>query len=290
MHHDRPHQADSDAQVTAELLLIMLEVIKALPLVTVKELAKLSEGLKSDLHLIFDDVLSMKESRLEILPEYIEVYRGIALKKRAVIRKLNQSAIIYPESVAEKMSLLQKAFSGYEIRQGQFVMMDCVREAFSKSGHALIEAGTGVGKSLGYLIPAAIFSLESKKPVVISTYTTQLQEQLLFNDISKLAQVLETTINASLIKGRNNYISMARFEHSLREIEDNYDTALSKMQILVWLTQTETGDFDELNLSSGGMLFWSKVKNERAIFLKTKHWRIMTFIKGQSKKHIMRIF
>ncbi|MBT2639075.1 MULTISPECIES: ATP-dependent DNA helicase DinG [unclassified Bacillus (in: firmicutes)] len=272
LHHDRPHQADSDAQVTAELLLIMLDAVKSLPLVTVKELAKLSEGLKSDLHLIFDDVLTVKESRLEELPDHLEVYRGIALKKRNKIRKVVQSTIEYPESLVEKKILLQKAFSGYEIRHGQFEMMDCVREAFSKNGHALIEAGTGVGKSLGYLIPAAIFALESNKPVVVSTYTTQLQEQLLFNDVPKLAQVMGTSINATLIKGRNNYISMARFEQSLREVEENYDTALTKMQILVWLTQTETGDFDELNLSSGGMLFWGKVKNERALFLKTKHW------------------
>ncbi|MBS8264661.1 ATP-dependent helicase DinG [Mesobacillus boroniphilus] len=284
LHHDRPHQADSDAQVTAELLLIMLEAVKALPEVTVKELAKLSEGLKSDLHLIFDDVLSLKERTLEILPDHIEVYRGIALKKRAGIRKVEQSAIEYPESVEEKKSLLQKAFSGYEFRHGQIEMMDCVREAFSKNGHALIEAGTGVGKSLGYLIPSAIFSLESNNPVVVSTYTTQLQEQLLFNDVPKLAHVLGTTINASLIKGRNNYISMARFEQSLREVEENYDTALTKMQILVWLTQTETGDFDELNLSSGGMLFWIKVKNERALFLKTKHWEDHDFYQRAIEK------
>lgn len=284
LHHDRPHQADSDAQVTAELLLIMLEAVKSLPQVTVRELAKLSEGLKSDLHLIFDEALSLKESRLENLPDHIEIYRGIALKKKAESRKIDQSAVTYPESVEEKKSLLQKAFSGYEIRHGQFEMMDCVREAFSKNGHALIEAGTGVGKSLGYLIPAAIFSLESNNPVVISTYTTQLQEQLLLNDVPKLAQVLGTPINAALIKGRNNYVSMARFEQSLREVEENYDTALTKMQILVWLTQTETGDSDELNLSSGGMLFWSKVKNERALFLKTKHWEDYDFYQRAIEK------
>jgi ATP-dependent DNA helicase DinG len=284
LQHDRPHQADSDAQVTAELLLIMLEALEALPHVTVKELAKLSEGLKSDLHLIFDDVLKVKESRLESLPEHIEVYRGIALKRKAENPKIEKSVIEYPETVEEKQTLLKKAFSGYEIRHGQFEMMDCVREAFSKKGHALIEAGTGVGKSLGYLIPAAIFSLESNNPVVISTYTTQLQEQLLLNDVPKLTQVLGSTINASLIKGRNNYISMARFEQSLREIEENYDTALTKMQILVWLTQTETGDFDELNLSSGGMLFCNKVKNDSALFLKTKHWDEYDFYQSAVEK------
>ncbi len=281
--HDRPHQADSDAQVTAELLLIMLEAVNELPLVTVKELAKLSEGLKSDLHLIFDDVLTVKESRLETLPEYIEVFRGIALKKKSVFGSC-ENGIEFPSTPEEKKVLMQKAFSGFEIRQGQFEMMDLVHDAFLHKGHALIEAGTGVGKSLGYLIPAAIFSKKTNNPVVISTYTTQLQEQLLSNDVPKLTQALGKKINTALIKGRNHYLSMARFEHSLQEIEENYDTALTKMQILVWLTQTETGDYDELNLSSGGMLYWNKVKNDRSFFLKTKHWEDHDFYQRAIEK------
>ncbi|WP_079509527.1 ATP-dependent DNA helicase DinG [Mesobacillus jeotgali] len=279
LRHDRPHQADSDAQVTAELLLIMLDAVKSLPMVTVKELAKLSEGLKSDLHLIFEEILKDKESRLETLPEEIEVFRGIALRKRPVIGNVEYQVIDFPGAIEEKQALLQKALTGFEARQGQFLMMDLVYEAFLKGGHALIEAGTGVGKSLGYLIPAAIYSLENKQPVVISTYTTQLQEQLLTNDVPKLKQALGRRLNISLLKGRSHYISMARFEQTLREIEENYDTALTKMQILVWLTHTETGDYDELNLSSGGMLFWNKVKNDHSFFIKAKQWEEFDFYK-----------
>ncbi|CAM4057951.1 ATP-dependent DNA helicase DinG [Mesobacillus thioparans] len=282
--HDRPHQADSDAQVTAELLLIMLDAVKSLPVVTIRELAKLSEGLKSDLHLIFDDTLNIKESRIEHLPEHLEVFRGIAIRKRPIIENTGSKPIEYPETQEEKKALLQKAFSDYEIRQGQFELMDLVYDSFRKSGHALVEAGTGVGKTLGYLIPAAVFSLESNQRVVISTYTTQLQEQLLTNDVPKLNKALGAAMKISLIKGKNHYISMARFEQSLREIEENYDTALTKMQILVWLTQTETGDYDELNLSSGGTLYWNKVKNERSIFIKTKHWETYDFYQRAIEK------
>lgn len=278
LRHERPHQADSDAYVTAELLLIMLDALNSLPHVTLKELAKLSEGLKSDLHLIFDEALNEKEYRIETLPADIEVFRGIALKKRT-ITKTEKRSIDYPQSAEDKKCLLEKAFKDFESRQGQYEMMDLVHEAFNRDGHALIEAGTGVGKSLGYLIPAAIFSLNNNKPVIISTYTTQLQEQLLTNDVPKLADMFESGINVALIKGRSHYISMARFEQSLRELEENYDTALTKMQILVWLTETETGDFDELNLSSGGMLFWNKIRNERSMFLRTKHWEEHDFYK-----------
>ncbi|MDQ0412081.1 ATP-dependent DNA helicase DinG [Mesobacillus stamsii] len=277
LQHDRPHQADSDARVTAELLLIMLNVVEALPLVTIKELTKLSEGLKSDLHLIFDEISNGKETRIEPLPEHLEVFRGIALRKKTGSEMKEHQVIDFPKTMEEKKALLKRAFTGYEMRPGQFEMMDLVYDAFHKNGHALIEAGTGVGKSLGYLIPSAIFALESNNRVVVSTYTTQLQEQLLSNDVPKLNKALETKVKVALIKGRNHYINMARFEQSLREIEENYDTALTKMQILVWLTQTETGDVDELNLSSGGMLYWNKIKNDRSIFIKTKHWEEYDF-------------
>jgi ATP-dependent DNA helicase DinG len=284
LRHDRPHQADSDAYVTAELLLIMLDALDDLPLATIKELAKLSEGLKSDLHLIFDEVLNSKETNLETLPDHLEVFRGIALKKINSECKSVDMRKDYPQTDSEKSSLLQKAFDDFEPRQGQFQMMDDVFEAFSREGHALIEAGTGVGKSLGYLVPAAIFSKNENKKVMISTYTTQLQEQLLTNDVPKLAAMLDFHLQAALIKGRSHYISLARFAQTLREVEENYDTALTKMQILVWLTQTETGDSDELNLSSGGMLFWNKIKNERSVFLQTKLWDQHDFYKRAIRK------
>ncbi|RSD26523.1 ATP-dependent DNA helicase DinG [Mesobacillus subterraneus] len=277
--HDRPHQADSDAQVTAELLLIMLGAVHHLPHVTLKELAKLSEGLKSDLHIIFEDALNEKESRIEVLPDDLEIYRGIALKRKMPTGNKVKCSINYPASVEEKRQLLQQSFPAFEVREGQYEMMDLVYKAFSSNGHALIEAGTGVGKSIGYLVPAAVYSLSNQVPVIISTYTTQLQEQLLTNDVPKLAAMLGMGMKAALVKGRSHYISMARFEQSLRDIEENYDTALTKMQILVWLTQSETGDYDELNLSSGGNLYWNKVKNEPSMFLKTRHWDDYDFYK-----------
>lgn len=275
--HDRPHQADSDAYVTAELLLIMLEKLNQLPYATLKELAKLSEELKSDLHLLFDEALNLKERTIETLPNNIEIFRGVALKKVFSESKVPGTEVAYPRTHEEKQLLLEKAFNEFESRHGQYQMMDLVYEAFSKQGHALIEAGTGIGKSLGYLIPAAIFSKHKNKPLIISTYTTQLQEQLLTNDVPKLASIFGYELNTALIKGRSHYISLARFEQSLRDDDENYDTALTKMQILVWLTQTETGDFDELNLSSGGLLFWNKIKNERTMFLQTKPWEQYDF-------------
>ncbi|WP_174733984.1 ATP-dependent DNA helicase DinG [Mesobacillus harenae] len=277
--HERPHQADSDAYVTAELLQILLGQIGALPFVTIKSLARLSDGLKSDIHLLFEDIVSEKEKTIEVLPDGIEVYRSLALRQAIWVENSTKedAQLDYPESDEAKEKYLKRAFPTFENRQGQFIMMDMVLDVFNKHKHALIEAGTGVGKSIAYLVPAVYFAKQNNIPVIISTYTTQLQEQLLAKDIPILKKILGFPVSTVLLKGRGHYLSLPRFEQSLREEDDNYDTTLSKMQILVWLTETQIGDSDELNLSSGGMIFWNKVKNDETSFLENKAWHSRDF-------------
>ena len=118
-------------------------------------------------------------------------------------------------------------------------MMDGVYEAFSTGKHTLIEAGTGVGKSLAYLLPVAYFAKQNKLRVVVSTHTIQLQEQIIHNEIPLLAKILPFEVKTVLLKGRNHYISLEKFARSLLEENDNYDTTLTKMQILVWLNRNK---------------------------------------------------
>ncbi|PLR82676.1 MULTISPECIES: ATP-dependent DNA helicase DinG [Bacillus] len=277
--HDRPHQADSDAYVTAELLLLLLNRLESIPTRTLKQLSRLAPGLKSDIHILMDELIREKEKSIEILPDFIDIYRGIALKrpdKKAKDRP-GLIEIRFPYSDEEKENLMKGAFPNYEKRTGQFKMMDLVYQSFADGHHSMIEAGTGVGKSLGYLIPAAFFSIQTAKAVIVSTYTTLLQEQLLTKDIPLLNQMLPFPVKTVLLKGRNHFISLAKFEQSLKEEDDNYDTTLTKMQILIWLLETETGDVDELNLSSGGRLYWHKIKNDSSVFLHDKAWRHYDF-------------
>nr|WP_295971633.1 ATP-dependent DNA helicase DinG [uncultured Bacillus sp.] len=261
--HDRPHQADSDAYVTGELLLILFERLKRLPTATLEQLYKLSYNLKSDLDEILTEWILQKQQTIEELPEDLEQYRGISLKKPVPLRSVRaDEMIVYPMDDNEKERLLQKAFPDCEKRIGQFRMMDLVHHAFENGHHSMIEAGTGVGKSIAYLIPAIIEAVNHKKPVIISTFTTQLQDQLLKKDIPLLQKMISIPFNTVLLKGKHHYISLEKFERSLWETEDNYDTALTKMQILIWLTETSTGDRDELHLSSGGQMYWNKIKHD----------------------------
>jgi ATP-dependent DNA helicase DinG len=276
--HDRPHQADSDALVTAELFLILLKRLSLLPTITLRQLTQLSGGLKSDLQLFLEEMRDTFEG-LPIL-DSIEIVNDMALKKVSTEKEteiLNKEKIKYPESEEDKVEIIRKSIKTFNRRTGQFTMMDTVYQSLQFSRHTLIEAGTGVGKSLGYLLPIAFFSKQNNLPVIVSTHTIQLQEQLLNKEIPLLAKILPFKIEVVLLKGRNQYLNLEKFHQTLMNENDNYDTTLTKMQILVWLTETETGDRDELNLSSGGQLYWNKIREEPTVLFKDKGWQDRDF-------------
>jgi len=262
--HDRPHQADSDALVTAELLLYLIDKAKQLPLVTLEKLAIFAIHLKSDIDLLFDEIIVGKRKHIEDLPNDLEVFRGIAIKKKQSSMKIDnyRETYEYPETAEEKERLISPYIDHYERRLGQFEMMDTVFNSFQEKNYAVIEAGTGIGKSIGYLLPSIYFACKERTTVVISTYTVQLQEQLLKKEMKALSYFLPFSFKTVLLKGRSHYVNMFKFEQSLRERDWQYDSLLTKMQILVWLTQTSTGDVDELNLSSGSSVYWNRIKHD----------------------------
>ena len=102
----------------------------------------------------------------------------------------------------------------YESRPQQLEMAAAVEQAFSDGHHLLVEAGTGVGKSFAYLLPAIDFAVKHKKRVVISTHTISLQEQLIDKDIPLLQSVYPDEFTAVLVKGRSNYLCQRRLEQT----------------------------------------------------------------------------
>src|SRR3954471_16577115 len=100
----------------------------------------------------------------------------------------------------------------YEPRAEQMAMADAVADAIANFSHLMVEAGTGVGKSFAYLVPAIQAAAEDGKKVVISTHTISLQEQLLQKDLPFLRAVMPQEFSAVLVKGRNNYLSLGRLD------------------------------------------------------------------------------
>ncbi|HEY7154046.1 MAG TPA: DEAD/DEAH box helicase, partial [Gemmataceae bacterium] len=115
------------------------------------------------------------------------------------------ASILGPEGV------IANQLSGYEPRTQQLDMADVVAEAIAERRHLMVEAGTGVGKSFAYLVPAILAATANKEcRVVVSTHTISLQEQLVHKDIPFLQGVMPQQFNATLVKGRSNYLSLRR--------------------------------------------------------------------------------
>lgn len=262
--HDRPHQADSDAEVTARLFINFCEELRQLPLVTLKQLYRLSYSLKSEISELLGIILKERMTVSPIHYPYLQIHKGIAIRKPLELSHVQDAGnAIYPASAEEKEALLNKAFPNFELRKDQLKMMDAAYRIFNSNKTAIIEAGTGLGKTLGYLVPAAYCSLNQHEPIIVSTYTIELQNQLIHKELVNLHNMLPFTLKTAVLKGRPNYISLAQFDRALRTKDDNYETALIKMQILVWLLQTETGDKDELNMTAGGELFWERLQSAK---------------------------
>src|SRR4030095_133707 len=96
----------------------------------------------------------------------------------------------------------------------QLEMANAVESAMKDSAHLMVEAGTGVGKSFGYLLPAIDYAVKHKKKVVISTHTISLQEQLIDKDIPLIRSVYPEEFTAVLVKGRSNYLCQRRLEQT----------------------------------------------------------------------------
>jgi ATP-dependent DNA helicase DinG len=264
LEHENPHQADSDAEVTARLLMHLLDKLERLPLLTLERLTPFLKKLQSSLESIVSDMISEKSVFLADEQTY-DFYRKLALKKSLnpdpdqVIEEYKQEQI----ETADLEQKLKTHMKHYEIRESQQKMAALVDEALHTNQHLVIEAGTGVGKSLGYLIPGVRFAKEMDRPLVVSTHTVQLQQQLLERDVPLLKKIMPFDFTATLLKGRNHYLCLRKFEHTLQDHhEDNYDMNFTKAQLIIWLTETEQGDVEELSMASGGKLFWNTVKSD----------------------------
>jgi ATP-dependent DNA helicase DinG len=148
---------------------------------------------------------------------------------------------------------LAAALAGYESRPQQSEMAAGIAGAFNDDQLLMVEAGTGVGKSLAYLVPAAMWAALNDTPVVISTSTKNLQSQLIEKDIPLLARVLARDFKAVVIKGRRNYLCLRKFlfllHHGAADLDPRERALLS--EILVWSTTTESGDISECAACTG---------------------------------------
>lgn len=247
--HDDLHRALADAQGTAELLLLMLHKLNELPDKLWREFMQISHAVDSPLSILLQNIFTNRAGRTKI-----SVSADIAgLDSTAFGKTFNPEeanpAYQLPEEQIENffMALPDEKF---EVRTEQIEMSQKVASAFNNGQLLLSEAGTGTGKSLAYLLPAALYSIGSNQQVIISTNTINLQEQLLNKDIPLLQQELKSqqglTFNSAVLKGRSNYLCRRKWQQAQKDV--TAENLALFLRIAHWLTLTGTGDYSELNL------------------------------------------
>jgi ATP-dependent DNA helicase DinG len=184
----------------------------------------------------------------------------IALKDSLGTEFVDRVRTIFSEE-----GLLAKA-KNFEFRPQQQEMAVAVAQALEEERHLVLEAGTGVGKSLAYLAPAVLFALEQKKKAIVSTYTINLQEQLLHKDIPILQKILPVEFQAALMKGRQNYLCPRRLQRALQQANELFTgPEQNELQELAkWADTTRDGSLSDLNFEPEAKV-WSQVCSEAHI-------------------------
>ena len=149
--------------------------------------------------------------------------------------------------IFDRGGLFAESLDGYEHRPQQIEMARSVCDSFNNARHLMVEAGTGTGKSLAYLVPAVYWAHHTGEQVIVSTNTKNLQDQLYFKDIPFLRDTLDVPFKAALIKGRSNYVCVRKLLHVIQDAEHELDEdeRLGMLPVLTWIDQTSTGDLSE---------------------------------------------
>src|SRR6266705_1417777 len=160
---------------------------------------------------------------------------------------------------------LSKA-KNFEFRLQQQEMAVAVAHALEEERHLVVEAGTGVGKSLAYLAPAILFALEQHKKAIVSTHTINLQEQLLYKDIPILKKILPVEFEAALMKGRQNYLCPRRLERALQQSNELFTGPEQNelKRLAEWARTTRDGSLSDLSIEPDPKV-WVQVCSESHI-------------------------
>ena len=247
------HRALSDALATAELFILME-----------KDFSLLSEQVKTELVSLCQNDQSPLAGFIRLRCETnAPLSQGKNAKGKNQFgqkREINEDYILDIKKLEQYLgtdAAFKERITDFEERPQQLTLAKEVAKTLNNGGCLLAEAGTGTGKSLAYLLPATLYSLGSGKQIAVSTHTRNLQEQLLGKDIPMLCQLLNTKINAAVLKGRGNYLCNRLYKYFSQEPTDELRYFL--MRVAVWKASSQSGDSGEMSLNSYSRRKWQRL-------------------------------
>ncbi|HVX30087.1 MAG TPA: helicase C-terminal domain-containing protein [Nitrolancea sp.] len=287
------HRAMADVETTMAVFLGLLDLLRDYDDVTLERLASYARMAQSPLARLFDETVKDLKGESDGLigssiaeqllakgmgprqgPEVMFLYHR---EKPPKLEPTGSEQSIDTRKFtewSEPGGSFARSFSGYEYRPQQVEMMTSVADTLRDGGTLFVEAGTGTGKSVAYLLPAVLHAVEHGEPVVISTNTIALQDQLFRKDLPDLRRSLQAmakddpslrdaaNFEAALLKGRSNYLCLRRWFIAERAAAQTPDEAALYAKILTWIQQTDTGDRAELHLPQEEQVYWSRLAEE----------------------------
>ncbi len=265
------HRALDDAKVTQAVFQKLYEQLLELPIELLAEIVRMGEQQAWGGEWTFRQALKQRASEMNApggrgpgsltngpiytqpLPRNLHPRQGVVDDPQAMDAEEVSAALEHGGAIASH-------FAEFEARPQQVEMLQAVSNALSYSKHLLVEAGTGTGKSMAYLLPVARWALKNDTRVVISTNTINLQDQLIHKDIPDLRAALGEDIQAAVLKGRNNYLCPRRLGAMRRRQPESPEEIRVLAKTLVWLQDSETGDRAEINLTGPAeRAVWSRI-------------------------------
>jgi DNA polymerase-3 subunit epsilon/ATP-dependent DNA helicase DinG len=251
---ENAHRALDDARAAALLYWMLWQKILALPYETLYEIVQAAQGFDWTARWVFEAAL--REYPAQQPPPsptdqtLIDLFGpaqfdSTALNPHTPPDKLDVEAV---KAMFGPDGKLAQRLGAYEYRPQQVKMAGAVAESFNAPHHIMIEAGTGTGKSLAYLVPAILWASLNDERVVVSTNTINLQEQLMTKDIPLVSTALDEPFRAAVMKGRGNYLCPRRLAVVRRRRPSHIDELRTVAKVLVWLLESNTGDKGEISL------------------------------------------
>ena len=302
--HDEAHRALADADATRQVFLHLLKQIEALDLHELSEINRLTAKLEWPLRDLFSEVERAKAKNVfieidgqrpttdaESPAEMFEMSNSKLKTQNSELTPLKPTGNNRPldiEAIRRFFSpegAMGRAFEGYEQREPQVEMAEGITRAFNNGAAVMVEAGTGTGKGLAYLVPAAMFAAQRGERVVISTNTINLQDQLFFKDIPALQKIMardgeqgtgdgkkaakskfqsllsnpQPPFTAALLKGRSNYLCLRRYKDLRRDGRLVSEEIKTLLKVQLWLPTTTSGDKAELLLMDKENMAWERI-------------------------------
>ncbi len=252
IHLEHAHRALDDARATAFLFWKLWQNMLELPHDILHEIVAISRGLNWESGWVFEQALDEVRRGAQPVQGQADVSRIFrAAEYTPALRPVETVApvdAVEVDAALGEAGGLSQQMETFEYRAQQIDMAQHVTQAFNDGQHAMIEAGTGTGKSLAYLLPAALWAIRNQRPVMISTYTLNLQDQLLHHDIPLVRSVIDADFKAVVLKGRDNYLCPRRLMALRRRRPTSLPEMRTLAKILVWLQESDTGEKNEISL------------------------------------------